>query len=375
MRAQSHDKTIEKNYIQKWQSLISEYEAVKEHRSDRFRWIGDFYQHHGTCAQTFRKYYNRYRQTGTDSDLLPKRRGPKKRPPQPVAVSEALFKTLHAPPSTFGYNRTTWKISDLEAALKTSGISLTKRAIRATIKDAGYRWLKARKVLTSNDPDYQTKLEKLQSILSSLKADEGFFSIDEFGPFAIKQKDGCRLVAPGDIATVPQWQRPKGHLIVTAALELATNQVTHFYSEKKNTDEIIKLIDVLLRRFGHLSRIHLSWDAASWHSSKRLTERIAAINVMAYVTGSTRIELVALPARAQFLNVIESIFSGMARAVIHNSDYVSTEAAKAAIDRYLSDRNKHFRLNPKRAGNRIWGGERHTAAFSDSNNCKDPRYR
>ncbi|XIA67048.1 IS630 family transposase [Bradyrhizobium sp. TZ2] len=355
MRELSDDRTVERNYIRRWQSLISEYEAVREGRSDQFRRIGDFYRHHGTCAQTFRKYYNRYRLSGVETDLLPQRRGPKKRAPQAVDVSEALFKTLHAPPSDFGYNRTTWKAADLQDALKTSGVSLTKRAIRATIKSAGYRWLKARKVLTSNDPNYQTKLDKVHGILSSLKVDEGFFSIDEFGPFAIKQTDGRRLVAPGETATVPQWQSSKGFLIVTAALELATNQVTHFYSEKKNTDEIVKLIEMLLGRYRHLPCIYLSWDAASWHISKRLTEKIEAMNVMAYVTGSPRIELAPLPARAQFLNVIESIFSGMARAIIHNSSYASKEEAKAAIDRYFDQRNEHFRLNPKRAGNRIWG--------------------
>jgi hypothetical protein len=40
-----------------------------------------------------------------------------------------------------------------------------------------------------------------------------------------------------------------------------------------------------------------------------------------------------LPAGAQFLNVIESVFSGMARAIIHNSDYPSPIAATEAIDR------------------------------------------
>jgi len=88
--------------------------------------------------------------------------------------------------------------------------------------------------------------------------------------------DGCRLVAPGETATVPQWQSSRGFLIVTAALELAANQVTHFYSERKNTEEMIKLIEMLLRRYRHLSCIYLSWDAASWHISKRLTETIDA---------------------------------------------------------------------------------------------------
>ena len=165
-------------------------------------------------------------------------------------------------------------------------------------------------MLTSNDPDYQTKLDKVHSILSSLKVDEGFFSVDEFGPFAIKQKDGRKLVAPGETPTVPQWQSSKGFLIVTAALELATNQITHFYSEKKNTKEIVKLIEMLLGRYRRLSCIYLSWDAASWHISKRLTEKIEAINVMAYVTGSPRVELIPLPARAQFLNVINRFSAG-----------------------------------------------------------------
>jgi hypothetical protein len=44
-----------------------------------------------------------------------------------------------------------------------------------------------------------------------------------------------------------------------------------------------------------------------------------------------------LPTRAQFLNVIESVFSGMARAIIHNSDYLSVKEAMSAIDLYFVD--------------------------------------
>ena len=243
-------------------------------------------------------------------------------------VEEAVFKIFHSPPTDHGCNRTTWKVDDLQQALEKSGFTLGKHAIRTVIKLAGYRWLKARKVLTSKDPDYRTKLDNIQRILRSLSEDEGFFSIDEYGPFAVKCRQGRRLVAPGQTATGPQWQRSKGVLIMTAALELSTNQVTHFYSKKKNTDEMIKLVDILLERNRHLKCIYLSWDAASWHISKRLSERIASNNVMAQVTGSARVEVAPLPAGAQFLNVIELVFSGLARAVIHNSDYQSIDEAK-----------------------------------------------
>ena len=50
--------------------------------------------------------------------------------------------------------------------------------------------------------------------------------------------------------------------------------------------------------------------------------------------------------RAQFVNVIESVFSGMARAVIHNSVYKSVEDCFAAINRHFKERNQKFKEIP-----------------------------
>jgi len=65
----------------------------------------------------------------------------------------------------------------------------------------------------------------------------------------------------------------------------------------------------------------------------------------------------------------------MARAIIHNSNYQSVYECKEAIDKYYEERNNRFLKNPKRAGNKIWRKERVKASFSESNNCKDPKYR
>ena len=113
-------------------------------------------------------------------------------------------------------------------------------------KSMGYKFKKARKVLTSPDPDYRAKLMQITDILSRLEAREKFFSIDEFGPCAVKIRGGVALVRGDQQRTIPQRQRSKGSLICTAGLELSTNQVTHFYSKKKNSEEMIKLLDVLL---------------------------------------------------------------------------------------------------------------------------------
>jgi hypothetical protein len=90
--------------------------------------------------------------------------------------------------------------------------------------------------------------------------------------------------------------------------------------------------------------------------------------------GTPRVELAPLPSSAQFLNVIESVFSGMAKAIIHNSDYRSVEECMRAIDRYFIERNQHFKDNPRRAGDKIWGKELVKSQFSTVNNCKNSNW-
>ena len=77
MRNNSRDETLKRNYLQKYQFLIAEYEQVKARQHPFFRYVKDFYAHHGTCPQTFLKYYELYRQSGVLEDCLPQKRGPK----------------------------------------------------------------------------------------------------------------------------------------------------------------------------------------------------------------------------------------------------------------------------------------------------------
>lgn len=285
---------------------------------------------------------------------------------------KVLFGLLHEPPSLSGYNRTSWRLEDLKDALARKGAPASMEVIREAIRGAGFRWKAAKVVLTSTDPEYREKLARVQDVLSNLGEDERFFSVDEYGPFAVKAKAGRLLVGPDKQPSVAQWQKSKGWLILTAAVELSRNRVTHFYSRAKNTTEMIRMATVLLEEYAGMRTLYLSWDAASWHLSKQLCAFIEDRNSRG--DGSPRIELVPLPASAQFLNVIESVFSGMARAIIHNSDYASVDLAKAAIDRYFIERNDHFARHPKRAGRVIWGKERVPAMFDPTNNSKDPRY-
>lgn len=286
---------------------------------------------------------------------------------------ENLTRLLHESPKIHGLNRASWRIEDLcHIYEQVHGQRISRTCIEENLHKMGLGYYRSRELLTSPDPDFRLKLDYIKNILANLGDNERFFSVDEYGPIAVKMKTGWSFTLKGEIRTVPQKQKSRGCIIVTAALELSRNQVSHFYSYKKNTDEMIRLLDLLLTEYQHTDKLYFSWDAASWHASKKLYNHIALVNSITYrqLHRTPLVELAPLPVSAQFLNVIESVFSGLAKAVIHNSDYESAEDCRAAIDRYFYERNIHFQQNPKRAGHKIWGMEIVPPEFSESRHTK-----
>jgi len=78
LRNNNHDSTLKKNYQQKYQFLVHEYELVKAKKHPQYRFVKDFYKAHGTCPQTFLKYYGRFKASGGDlASFIPQKRGPR----------------------------------------------------------------------------------------------------------------------------------------------------------------------------------------------------------------------------------------------------------------------------------------------------------
>ena len=88
MRDNRKDSTIWRNYVEKYQFLITEYEQIKRKEHPGYKRVKDFYKAHDTCGKSFLKYYNRYKQNGKASDLLPGKRGPKYKTRRPIQFIE-----------------------------------------------------------------------------------------------------------------------------------------------------------------------------------------------------------------------------------------------------------------------------------------------
>lgn len=88
MRINTEDLTLQRNYIEKYRFLIREYEQVKNKIHPIYKKAKDFYKAHDTCAKSFLKYYNRYKQAGKEIDLLPQKRGPRYKTRRPFGFIE-----------------------------------------------------------------------------------------------------------------------------------------------------------------------------------------------------------------------------------------------------------------------------------------------
>jgi transposase len=267
-----------------------------------------------------------------------------------------ILEILHASPRSYGINRSNWSLPSLAAAYSHQhdepiGSSTVGRLLRK----AGYTMKKARKVLSSPDPEYREKVDLVLHTLQNLKQGELFFFVDELGPLRVKKYGGRAFVRKTDNYTLPQKQEHRGAITMAGALNALTNQVTWVYGRSKDTSAMIALMEILFNQHRSASKLYITWDAASWHRSNALVHWLDTFNEGTERSGEgPLIHLVPLPTSAQFLDVIEAVFSGMKKAVIHHSNYRSEEDMKIAISRHFVERNEYFLANPKRAGKKIW---------------------
>jgi transposase len=304
--------------------------------------------------QTTRHYFKVYMEAGAAGLFSGRPRLGK--PAKDAEKTNRILELLHCRPDSIGFSRMNWTQRDLTQAYEARHHETISRSTLARlIKKAGYGWRKARRVLTSPDPNYQEKIERLVMTLRSLKASEMFSFIDEWGPVQVRKRSGRAYRDKDSVPRIPRHQVSRGTVSLVAALSATTNQTTWIFVASKDTRSIMDLLEILFNQYHGKSKLYVTWDAVAWHNSAILTEWLDDFNEEnKREPAGPMIELVPLPTSAQFLNVIEGVLNGMTRAVIHNSDYKCTEDMKLAISRHFNQRNQHFKDHPKRAGGKIW---------------------
>ena len=307
-----------------------------------------------SSRSTTRRYYKMYLEAGSEKLFAWNTTRHMGAEAQFSDRTKRILEVFHHKPTAFGINRTNWTQPALLKAYEQSyGEIISRSTLARILRRAGYRWRKARRVLTSPDPSYHEKVELLLNTLRCLGENEMFFFLDEWGPIQVRKRGGKAY--RNDHATIPRQQVSRGSVSLIAALSATTNQVTWRFLESKDSHAMMDMIEILYNQYHTKTKLYVTWDAVAWHNSGPFLEALDQFNdeTRALTVGPI-IELVPLPTSSQFLNVIEGVLSGMTRAVINNSDYPDAAQMKQAISKHFSERNEHFRHNPRRVGKKIW---------------------
>ena len=284
-----------------------------------------------------------------------------------------ILEILHGRPRAYGINRSNWNLRALAGAFtREYGDPISTSTASRLVRDSGYAMKKVRRVLSSPDPRYREKVDLLLKTLHNLGPRDLFFFVDELGPLRVKKYGGRAYFPRYETETVPQAEPHRGSITMAGALSATTNQVTWIYGESKDSGAIIDLIEILFDQHQEATNLYVTWDAVSWHNSSLLVEWLDNFNAETERRADGPIiRLVPLPVSSQFLDVIEAVFSGMKRAVIHHSDYQSVHEMKDAISLHFVERNAYFRENPRRAGKKIWEID----FFAEQENIRSGNYR
>jgi len=178
-----------------------------------------------------------------------KKRSPGKKGAALARKRVRVLGLIHSRPQAYGINRASWNHPSLATAYKQCyEETISKSTVGRILQEAGYKIKKARRVLSSPDPEYREKVDLVLTTLRNLQPNELFFFIDELGPLRVKKYGGRGFVHVRDVHTVPQEQPTKGSVIMSGALNATTNQVSWLYSSAKDTQAMIDLIEILFNQ-------------------------------------------------------------------------------------------------------------------------------
>jgi putative transposase len=202
-------------------------------------------------------------------------------------------------PEDFGYFRSRWSCETLAEVLAWErGTSLSAETIRRGLHRVGFVWRRPRPVLGRTDPEYTSKLAKIQHLLRHLADDETAVFQDEIDVH-LNPKIGSCWMPKGDQAEVETpGNNVKRHLAGSLVWRTGTLLVSRA-GARRNAELFVAHLDDLRRRLRGYRVIHVICDNASFHNCRRVRQYLK--------DWGHRVRLHYLPKYAPETNPIERI--------------------------------------------------------------------
>ena len=283
-----------------------------------------------TDASHVRKVIHDFNARGFEA-LIPEYRGGRPKTTTP-AQRDRIVAVARTRPEHQGVALTRWSISKLAARLDELGIAaLSPSALRALLDGAGLSFQRTRSWKWSPDPDFAAKAERVLALYREAPADGPVVCFDEMGPIQLIPHHGASW-AP---VRRPQrlratYNRRHGTRYLFGALDVHRDYFFGRLRKRKSARDVLHFLQTVRMRYRRRQRIYVVMDNLSTHWTADIRQWAA----------ENRVELVATPTYASYLNRIECHFAAVGEFVIKNADYPDWPTLQKAMADYICLRNR-----------------------------------
>ena len=275
-----------------------------------------------------RKVIHEFNEEGFDS-LRPEYRGGRSRR---ITASERqrAIAVAGARPDTQGVPLTRWSLDRLSAYLAEHGVLISPVHLWRLLADAGLSFQRTRSWKASPDPDYQARAARVLELYAAAPIDGPVISFDQMGPISLKPIHGAgwaRRKRPERLRAT--YNRKHGIRYIFGALDVHRDRLYARMRPRRAGRDVLGFMRTI--RLVYPARQKLYWIqdnlSANWTP-----------DICAYADAN-RIELVATPTYASYLNRIESHFRPIQEFVFNDTDYRDWATAQRAVADYITHRN------------------------------------
>jgi transposase len=244
---------------------------------------------------------------------------------QAVAVAGAR-------PDGQGVALTRWSLPRLADHLADEQIvEISAAHLGRLLADAGLSFQRTRTWKASPDPDYQTKAARVLELRARPPADGGHvIAFDQMGPLSLRPMAGAgwapRRRPERQRAT---YHRRHGTRYVFGAYDVHNDRLRVRLRPRRRGSDNLAFMAQIRATIPARRRIYWIQDnlSANWTP-----------DIRTFAAGN-RIELVATPTYASYLNPVECHFFPITEFVVNNADYVNWDAFAWALARHVQHRN------------------------------------
>jgi transposase len=261
------------------------------------------------------------------------------RPPKMTGPSrDDLQQAADQDPREAGRPFSVWTCDDLAHYLVEKGhLQVAGETVRRHLWTLGFRIVRPVLSISSPDPDYEAKVERLEELKAEARRDEIVLLFeDEVDLNLLPGIIGCwtRRGQQRRIPTPGQNQKRYGF----GAVNFTTGQITRLIGERKDSDHFCALVEQIVQDYcpGETwqgPKVVLIVDNYIIHSSKKTNQVLERY--------ADRLTVVALPTYSPKLNLIELLWKYLRRKVTHNHLFDSVGALIEAVEAFFVRLDSH----------------------------------